>query len=179
MNNLTFSFTFRSDLEKPLLVNPRDFQTNIRRMNPVSRQRMLAVFRAVELILKSRDTMLGVIDYVICFRMAFETIPEPIITAQEVVNFLYYLFSGPSADEFIEEISREYKEFFPESTEPLTPRSLKHLSRCQVRQNFREAGTFPFGIMDLNYPQALKNYILAVESDYMRQEYSEYFNIFK
>lgn len=167
-----FNFCCRDDPERPALSNSHTIYANFRQLGVKSRQRMLAVFRGIEVILKARVQC--AIDFGLCFRMACETIPEPVITSQEIVSFLKLVLSGPTANALIESIRCDYEKLFPESCKPICPRSLKHLSRCQVRQNLRQAHTYPFGIYDLGVPSVLEEYLRSVQTDYMREQYNSY-----
>ena len=165
-------FFFSNNSDKKLLLSSSAIEAKFRELSPESRQRMLAVFRGVEVILKAKWNC--PIEFGLCFRMAYETIPEPIITSNEVANFLKLVLCGSSVDSSIEAIRSDYEKLFPESSGPLAPRTLKHLSRCQVRQNMRQIRCFPWGISDLKLPKTLKDYIISVENDYMHEQYNSY-----
>lgn len=149
------------------------FLANLKKLTPESRQRMLAVFRGIHVVLSAKNSDYNYYkrDFVMCFRMAYETIPEPVITSNEVEDFLTFALSGPTADTCIDSIRKEYEKLFPESRESLAPRTLKHLSRCQVRQNLRQEYTLPHGVKDLVLPTAIKKYITSVENKYMLEQY--------
>lgn len=157
------------------LLDLKTFQANIQRLSPASRQRMLVVFRGVHVAfeIKSFEYNYYKRDFVLCFRMAYETIPEPVITSNEVADFLRLALSGPSVDTCIDTFRKYYEKLFPESCEPLSPRTLKHLCRCQVREKLRQEYTFPHGIKDLMLPTAIKKYITSVENNYMLEQYEK------
>lgn len=155
------------------LLDLKVFQANLENLTPESRQRMLAVFRGIHVVFRTKDLDYNYYkrDFVLCFRMAYETIPEPVITSNEVADFLRLALSGPSADTYIDAFRKYYEKLFPESCEPLSPRTLKHLSRCQVRENLRQEYTLPHGIKDLALPTAIKTYITSAENKYMLEQY--------
>lgn len=155
------------------LLDLKVFLANLENLTPESRQRMLAVFRGIHVVFRTKDLDYNYYkrDFVLCFRMAYETIPEPVITSNEVEDFLRLALSGPSADTYIDAFRKHYEKLFPESCEPLSPRTLKHLSRCQARENLRQEYTLPHGIKDLALPTAIKTYITSAENKYMLEQY--------
>lgn len=169
---LLFSFSRFYTFQNPLL-DLKVFQANLKKLSPESRQRMLAVFRGIDVVLRTKDSEYNYYkrDFVLSFRMAYETIPEPVITSNEVADFLRFALSGPLADIHINSIRKDCEKLFPESREPLAPRTLKHLSRCQVRQNLRQDYTLPYGVKNLVLPTSIKKYITSVENEYMLEQY--------
>lgn len=103
-------------------------------------------------------------NFVDRFRMIFDTIPEPLVTLQEVRSLLEKLFLPSDNNKDVIDIFCEWFErLMPESAAHLTPRSLKHLSRCQVRDNLRKVGKFPYEVRHLSIPETLKKEILLVD----------------
>ena len=101
-------------------------------------------------------------NYVLCLSLAFETIPDPVISSEEVRNYLEKLICGLLPNEAVKAISSEYEYNFEDSRTPLTPRSLEHLCRCSIRQNLRERRSLPDGIKSLPLPEMIKNYLKIV-----------------
>lgn len=132
---------------------------NIRNLTSEKRQRLILVFKAVEVIMHREWHPIPVEETMKCLKMEFETIPEPLITREEIEFFLK-IFLNEASHGNIQEICNEYEFQYPESTGPLKPRSLLHLSRCQVRQNLRSTGALPYGVQTLEIPESLKEYIL-------------------
>lgn len=109
--------------------------------------------------------------------MIFDTIPEPLVTLQEVRSILEKLFL-PSAnnEEVIEIFCEWFEKLMPESTTLLKPRTLRHLCRCVVRDNIRRNGKFPYGVYSLTVPESLQEYILLEKwcsSDSFKSEKEE------
>lgn len=96
-----------------------------------------------------------------CWEMVFDTIPERHVTRSEVEDLLQRILV-PSEEARIatKYLCDNFELMFPSSKGPLRPRSLKHLSRCRIRQNMREANTIWYGVQYLPLPRYLKEYIL-------------------
>lgn len=58
------------------------------------------------------------------------------------------------------EIVKDFSHEFPRSSEAFAPRSLKHLSRLEVRKSMAEVRTLPKGVSELHIPRELHHYLL-------------------
>jgi hypothetical protein len=61
-------------------------------------------------------------------------------------------------------IVKDFAKEFPRSSETLAPRSLKHLSRLEVRKSLAEVKTLPKGVFELHIPRNLQHYLLLQDS---------------
>ena len=93
--------------------------------------------------------------------MIFDTIPEPLVTLQEVRCLLEKLFlPSDNNKEVIDIFCEWFERLMPECVTPLTPRTLKHLCRCLIRDNLRKNRRFPYEVRHLPLPKFLKDEIL-------------------
>lgn len=118
--------------------------------------------------------------YFECFRLAFRSIPDPFVSSGELRELFRDIchknsshkfrvirrenstkrFREDSAETYIGDIIGEFENLYPEGAKSLAPRSLKHLSRCQVRENLKRCGALPYGVQDLGVPKCIQKYIL-------------------
>lgn len=159
-NSTGFVFSFRDFCPSHLYL--RDMVSIFQDMHYISsekRQRFLMIFKVVEIILRQKNHPIPVEKSIKCWRMLYETIPEPIITCNEV-GFFFEFILEESSHRFIPQICCEYVSKYPDGVTPLMPRSLLHLSRCKVRECLRITGGLPYDVEKLEIPECLKSYIL-------------------
>lgn len=122
-------------------------------------KRMHLIKKAVDAILRNLKGESP--DYNQCLRLYFETIADPFPTVAEVRGFLIVFvnfFIGPVD---VSEMCKIFSQMFPESLRSYSPRTLKHLSRCEVRVSCRRSGSLPKVVEDLVIPKTLKEYLLC------------------
>lgn len=74
-----------------------------------------------------------------------------------------------------EDFYKKLCEEFPKIKELSSPRSLKQLSRCRIRDCLAISGTLPHGVWNLKIPMQLKNYLLLQEKP--DEFYPEYVSV--
>lgn len=100
--------------------------------------------------------------------LAFDISVKLFISCQHSFNnvmcFFFSFFNLIVKDENKRSDTQEFfnklKDIFPRISEPLQPRSLLHLCRCQVRGSLAQSRSLPHGVWKLNIPLTLKNYIM-------------------
>lgn len=124
----------------------------------------IVVLKAVQLQLE-RST--SVHHYVRCVQLLFESTPEPFISVEEFREFLHFLFYmndyGLDMDPEVECMVEIYRHLFRNyHTLLYSPRSLKHLCRCEARKsNIYKSSTLPYLIKNMNIPKTLKDFLLG------------------
>lgn len=95
-------------------------------------------------------------DYACCYRLMFDTTSAPLVSVEEMKNSVRRLLPDLSED-MISRIAQNPQQILPQYS---NPRSLQHLSRCQVRENLRMKRTLPYGVKQLNCSPLQREYIL-------------------
>lgn len=98
-----------------------------------------------------------------CLRMVFNSIPEPFVTSEELRGVLELAHADRCDSQskmLMDALESGFKMMNPESEGFVTPRSLQHLSRCQLRDNLRQTGALPHGIHELELPSYIQAYVL-------------------
>lgn len=102
--------------------------------------------------------------YVKCLKLFYQIIPEPYVTCDEVKDLLHILLPRVHGkEEIIEKYIATYVELFGvETTITYTPRSLKHLSRCVIRNEIVRSGkNLEESVKHLCLPETLKDLLLG------------------
>lgn len=93
------------------------------------------------------------------FNLYSLTVPEPAISQKEVKVFIYISFANDEI--FKREAFRSFNNAFADSPKLPSPRSLKHLSRCKIRDCLPSSPPMPSVLHQIeHFPNCLKDYIL-------------------
>lgn len=89
------------------------------------------------------------------------TLPEAMISIKDVLDFLKLAFTGhPHPAVFMFESFASFKKVFPESPKFSSPKSLKWLCRCKVRDSTQKFPLFIAAISKMQIPNSLEDYLL-------------------
>lgn len=93
------------------------------------------------------------------FNLYSLTISEPAISQKEVQEIIYFSFANDQR--FKSNVFASFKNVFADSPKLPTPRSLKHLSRCKIRDFLPRSPPMPTVVYQIELlPNCLKDYIL-------------------
>lgn len=93
-----------------------------------------------------------------CLDLLTDSMPEPYVSVEDVRQFLK--FFHPETEDAVEIACSYFRVAFSESQEFPTPRSLKDLSRCKIRESIKSEEPFLDMVAKLHYPLPLKKFIL-------------------
>lgn len=92
----------------------------------------------------------------------FETVTEPFPTIAEVRTVFDDCMLDDYEKHLLDGFCKDFEDAIPFCTKKYEPRTLSHLSRCQLRKNFsRSELTLPAIIDKLDIPKKMKNFILC------------------
>lgn len=97
--------------------------------------------------------------YIKCLNLYVLTMPEATISIKDVENFLYLKLDDRA---FISKTCSNFKELFPEIQSFSSPRSLKHLCRCKLRDCIQKLPPFPAVLSEMQVPKSLEDYLLIL-----------------
>lgn len=103
-------------------------------------------------------------QYVNCLKLFYRIIPEPYIPCDDVKDLLRFLLKfADRKEEIMEEYITTYVELFGvENTVTYTPRSLKHLARCVIRNEIiRNSNIVEKSLTHFCLPETLKHLLLG------------------
>lgn len=122
-------------------------------------RRIILITRYVNISLRKllRDNYYP--DYIKCLNLYVLTMPEATISVKDVENFLSLTLDYRA---FISETCSNLKELFPDIPSFSSPRSLKHLCRCKVRDCIQKLPPFPVVLSEMQIPGSLKEYLLIL-----------------
>ena len=131
-------------------------------------RRKFDIIKVLDAVMRKRFQCTSLTVYVRCIRMYFESTPQPFITRNEVEDLIVSLFHGqdvPDMQQLAKELSGEFVDLFPETTEFYNPRKLHHLCRCRIRDILTSSGCLPDSVFflaeELQITRTMKQYILC------------------
>lgn len=103
-------------------------------------------------------------QYANCIKLFYRVIPEPYTPCDDVKDLLHFLLKfSDRKEEITETYLATYVELFGvEKTTTYTPRSLKHLARCVIRNKIvRNSKIIETSLEQLCLPETLKHLLLG------------------
>lgn len=101
----------------------------------------------------------GKVHHARSFKLYSLTTSEPAISQKEVYRFIYFAFAND--ERFKNNVFSSFKKVFANSPKLPSPRSLKHLSRCIIRDCLPSSPPMPTALYQIELlPNCLKDYIL-------------------
>lgn len=89
------------------------------------------------------------------------TLPEAMISRKDVVDFLKLAFTGhPHPAVFMFESFVSFKKVFPESPKFSSPKSLKCLCRCKIRDSTQKLPACTAAFSKMQILSSLEDYLL-------------------
>lgn len=96
--------------------------------------------------------------YVKCSHLYASTLPEAAISVKDVEDFLRLVFTDDRVFQIM--MLTNFVEIFPEHPRFSSPRSLKYICRCKVRECVQNRPTLPSVLSEMQIPLSLKVYLL-------------------
>ena len=98
------------------------------------------------------------VDYAKCLNLYASTLPEAEISMKDVKIILDLAF--PTDTDFRDETFSRFKEVFPDTPSLPSPRSLKYLCRCRIRDSIQKYPSLTTVLSKMLIPTPIKNYLL-------------------
>lgn len=123
---------------------------NLRRIN--------LIVLAVDISLRKHLGDVYYADYVKCLNVYASTLPEVAVSMKDVKDILDLAFSNDKG--FIDETFSSFREVFPDTPNLPSPRSLKYLCRCKVRDYIQKCPSLTTVLSKMGIPIPVKDYLL-------------------
>ena len=122
--------------------------------------RLTLTVRHINICLRRRLSDSYYPDYVKCLNLYVLTLPEAAVSVKDVEDFLSLVFFHD--EDFVTEVCSDFQEVFPDNPVFSSPRSLKHLCRCAVRDYIHMRSSLPTMLSDVKIPTKIKDYLLIL-----------------
>lgn len=133
---------------------------------PEKRPKVYIIFilKIIKAIILKLDNDPTTQQYVNCLKLFYNIIPEPYVPRDDLKDLLLFLLKASDRrEEIIETYLATYVELFGvENTIIYTPRSLKHLARCVIRNEIiRNSNIVEKSLTHFCLPETLKHLLLG------------------
>lgn len=135
----------------------------------VSFDRTRRVLRGLEAIIANKSSDTDVYKKVICLKTIYDFIREPYITSKEIADVVTCICHENATPDILEKFRETFEIYFPHSKECYQPRTLFHLSACEIRQNLFEVGKFPHGVKHLKLPTLVMQMLIPEKPPVIRK----------
>lgn len=154
---------FEGPTDKEMLEKPDFVQFVLNRLKALentSWRRILLIVRALNIALWLSFGCKLHPDYAKCFSVYMLSLPEATISKKDLVDFLKLVFTGhPHSAAFMFESFACFRKVFHESPKLPSPKSLKSLCRCKIRDSTQKL-SFTAAISKMQIPNSLEDYLL-------------------